>query len=158
MADHDAITLVRAQYDAWNAKNYDTMAQGVSDDFVLEGDTLPAAVRGKDGLKMFAKLNHTAFPDLEFKITDIFASPAGDQVMVMWTATGTHRGEYMTLAPTGKRGRVNGSSTYRVKDGKVTRANTFWDHATLLRQLGALPAALSATRERERPVDVRPSA
>jgi predicted ester cyclase len=77
-----------------------------------------------------------------------------------WTATGTHRGDFNGLAPTGRRGRVNGCTIYRFKNAKITRSQAFWDAATLLRQLGALPAALEAGRERttDREVDLRPSA
>lgn len=47
-----------------------------------------------------------AFPDLEITSDDQMA--VRDKVVVLWTARGTHIGEFMGIAPTGKRIEVRG--------------------------------------------------
>ena len=49
----------------------------------------------------FVKLLWSAFPDIQWKIEDMIAS--GNSVMVRFTNTGTHEGEYQGLPPTGNK-------------------------------------------------------
>jgi predicted ester cyclase len=49
--------------------------------------------------EVFARL-HRAFPDLHVTVEDLIAE--GDKVVARDSVTGTHRGEYMGLPPTGK--------------------------------------------------------
>jgi predicted ester cyclase len=47
-----------------------------------------------------------AFPDAQFTIEDLIAE--GDKVVARATEQGTHRGEFMGIAPTGKQVAVYG--------------------------------------------------
>jgi predicted ester cyclase len=44
---------------------------------------------------------------------------AGDEVAVRWSAEGTHAGEAMGMAPTGRPVRLEGMSWIKVRDGKL---------------------------------------
>jgi len=57
-------------------------------------------VKGPDGFRQRLTALHTAFPDLSETIEDIIAE--GDKVVVRNTLRGTHRGDFMGIAPTGK--------------------------------------------------------
>jgi steroid delta-isomerase-like uncharacterized protein len=77
-----------------------------------------------------------ASPDLRFDVEESFAS--GDRVASRWTATGTHRGEFRGVPPTGRAVTVHGCTVNEVREGKIARAWIYWDSATLMRQLGLL--------------------
>ncbi len=78
-----------------------------------------------------------AFPDLHFELKESLEQ--GDKISLLWVGTGTHKGTYNHIPPTGKRLQVNGTSFLEVKNGRITRATFLWDGADMLRQMGLLP-------------------
>ena len=81
----------------------------------------------------------SAFPDLRFTIEDMIAE--GDKVATCWRAAGTHQGELMGIAPTGKRVEVIGMIVSRFAGGKIVEDLEVMDTLGLLQQLGAIPEA-----------------
>jgi steroid delta-isomerase-like uncharacterized protein len=79
----------------------------------------------------------TGFPDLQLTIDDEIAQ--GDKVVYRWTVTGTHQGEFMSIAATGKTIKRSGSAIYRLVNGKIAEFWVFADNLDLMRQLGVLP-------------------
>ena len=65
----------------------------------------------------------------------------GDKVVTRWTADGTHRGELMGLAGTGKRVSVQGVVISRLKEGQIVEDYETYDVHGMMRQLGAVKAA-----------------
>jgi predicted ester cyclase len=63
----------------------------------------------------------------------------GDFVAFPWQATGTHKGAFAGVAPTGKQVTLNGINIERFRDGKVVEHWSQFDTVGLLRQMGALP-------------------
>lgn len=76
-----------------------------------------------------------AFPDVQIVIDDQVAE--GDRVASRWLNLGTHTGEFMGIAPTGKHVSFSGMSIDRIEGGKVVESWMNWDELGLLRQLGA---------------------
>ncbi|UKY50911.1 ester cyclase [Streptomyces inhibens] len=62
----------------------------------------------------------------------------GDDVVTRWTWTGTHKGEFMDIQPTGKVCTMTGVTTFRFRDGKIQEGWWHYDLVRLMRQLGAL--------------------
>jgi steroid delta-isomerase-like uncharacterized protein len=151
MAGCDLINIVKAHYDGWNARDYDAIGRALSGDFMFESDAVPAPVRGREGMKQFARTYLTAFPDLRFTIQEIIES--GGTVVAEWTATGTHRGELYGLAPTGRYATVRGCNIYHFDGDEAIRSRSYWDTAALMRQLDALPVRSEGALERERPME-----
>ena len=83
-----------------------------------------------------------AFPDLHFEVVRRIAQ---DNLVVLdWVSTGTHTGALRTpsgnsIPPTGKKGKIYGSTTYEFKDEKIAHSWTYWDRVAMLDQLGLLP-------------------
>jgi predicted ester cyclase len=78
---------------------------------------LPIEATGAQELKeVFATL-HRAFPDLHMTVEDVIAE--ADKVVVRNTVTGTHQGEYLSLAPTGRSSTYNETFILRVADGRI---------------------------------------
>jgi steroid delta-isomerase-like uncharacterized protein len=79
-----------------------------------------------------------AFPDLRYTVEDQLAE--GDLVASRWTVRGTHRGELMGIAPTGKEIELRGITIHRFAEGKIAEEWWNWDALGLMQQLGAIPA------------------
>ncbi|GAA0605539.1 ester cyclase [Streptomyces crystallinus] len=62
----------------------------------------------------------------------------GDDVVTLWTWTGTHKGDFMGLAPTGKVCTMTGTTIFRCKDGRIQEGWWHEDALGLMKQLGAL--------------------
>jgi predicted ester cyclase len=79
----------------------------------------------------------SAFPDLHFDTQELI--PTGDKVIVRWTATGTHQGELLGIAPSGMSVSIMGTSIYRLSGGQMVDEYTIWDSMGMMQQLGVIP-------------------
>jgi predicted ester cyclase len=86
-----------------------------------------------------AKVFYAAFPDLEQTIDEAFADE--EKAAVRYTVTGTHEGELMGLAPTGKQVSVSGMMTFHIVGGKVEESSCLIDQMALMQQIGAIPSS-----------------
>lgn len=68
----------------------------------------------------------------------------GDRVVVRWTHTGTHVGEFGGIPATGKTFTIDGIDIYRVADGKLCEHWHVIDQLAMLGQLGLLPESAGA--------------
>ena len=94
-------------------------------------------VHGLDGFKQFFTLLYTAFPDLVASVEDLVAE--GDKVTARWKSTGTHTGDLLGSAPTGKTVTTSGIAIYRVVAGKIVEAWGESDNLGMLQQIGIVP-------------------
>ncbi|MEE1755663.1 ester cyclase [Streptomyces sp. SP18CS02] len=60
----------------------------------------------------------------------------GDDVCTLWTWTGTHQGDFMGRAPTGRQCTMTGTTVFRCHDGKIQEGWFHFDVISLMRQLG----------------------
>jgi steroid delta-isomerase-like uncharacterized protein len=110
----------------------------VSTDMV-EHEKLPGFEPNKEGVKQWFQMMHTAFPDLQFMVDDIFA--AGQKVVARITMNGTQQGEFLGIKPTGKKIAVEGIDIVRFDNGKLVEHWGVTDAMTMMQQLGAMPSA-----------------
>ncbi len=110
-----------------------------SPDVVGHGQAQHDTVIGREQFRIFAQGFRTAFPDLKVTIDHIVEQ--GDKVVARWTATMTHKGDFLGFAPTGKKVTITGTSTQRISGGKIVEGWDNWDQLGLLVQIGAVPAA-----------------
>jgi steroid delta-isomerase-like uncharacterized protein len=89
-------------------------------------------------LKAVITMLRTAFPDLHFEIHAMLAE--GELVAFRSTMTGTHRGPFQGLLPTGKQISVAHMHFVRFVNGKTSDLWHVWDIAGLMRQLGTVAA------------------
>ncbi len=97
-----------------------------------------------EALKQFVASMLAAFPDFRITIEDQVAE--GDKVVTRWSFTGTHQGEFMGLAPTGKQVTTSGINISRIVEGKIVEEREEWDTLGFFQQLGALPQATEANK------------
>lgn len=107
----------------------------ISPDYVYHG---PAGeFKGPDGFKQMVAGTRTAFPDTHFTIDDMVGE--GDTLAVRYTWTATFKGEFMGMAPTGKKIKITSAYFYHFKDGKEVEALPFTDMLSFYQQLGIKP-------------------
>ena len=92
---------------------------------------------------------HTALPDLHVTIDDLFTSD--DKVAVRITIHGTHKGDLLGLAPTGRSMTWTGIDIYRVAEGKIAEGWAERDRLGMRQQVSGQTAprtGLSRARSR----------
>ena len=86
----------------------------------------------------------SAFPDFEMEIVGLIAE--GDRVVGHFRCSGTHRGDWLGVPPTGRRfDGVDEIYIFEVQDGKLVSAIGVEDNLTRMRQLRIEPAASATT-------------
>ena len=107
-------------------------------DYVVHDPGTPGRTGGVEGENQVAKMYRTVFADLRFSVEDVLTE--GDRSVIRWTTRGTHQGELLGIAPTGKAVAIPGISILRIAGGKIAEHWLNWDTLGLLQQLGAIPA------------------
>ena len=77
-----------------------------------------------------------AFPRYELFADEMIAE--GDNVAVCARFRGTHNGDLMGIAPTGKQVAMPFIIVYHIADGKIASFNLAFDQMDLLKQLGVV--------------------
>jgi steroid delta-isomerase-like uncharacterized protein len=138
--DH-AMTM-RSAYERINAGDLAGFGDLVADDFV-EHDDVPGLPATKDGMLDYFRLILSAFPDLRMGVEDLIASD--DKTVARVKATGTHRGEFMGVPPTGSRVEMRLIDIMRFDAGGLVCEH--WgvaDMLSLMQQLGVVPTVAPA--------------
>ncbi len=133
-------TLVRRWFEeVWNKGRVAAIDEMLASHTVMHG--LGDDLHGATDFKRFHSGYRNAYPDVTIQIDDLVAE--GDMVAVRWTAKGTHRGEGLGFAPTGRQVEFGGMGFARVTDGKLIEAWNNFDQLGMLQQLGVvnLPSA-----------------
>jgi steroid delta-isomerase-like uncharacterized protein len=134
-AENKALVL-RLFEEVWNQGNLAAIDELFAASYVRYDPTAPEA-KGLAGFKQFVTMLRTAFPDIHSTPEDLIAE--GDKVVARATWRGTHQGEYLGIAPTGKHVAVMGTVTLRIAHGKFQEGWLNMDTLGLLQQLGAFP-------------------
>lgn len=122
----------------WTTGNLDAADDFLAPNMVDHAAQMGGGLGDREGFKNQVRMFRTAFPDGHTRIDDMIAE--GDKVVLRWTDGGTHRGEFMGIAPTGRPVSITGIDIYRIADGKIVEYWANEDELGLLRQLGAIPA------------------
>jgi len=102
-------------------------------DYLMHDPAWPMEVKGPDGFKQWAgAMLEPFFSDSQ--ITGIMIAEE-DKVVVNWTWSGTHAGEFMDIPPTGRRITVGGISIHRFADGKFVESWASYDSMGMMEQL-----------------------
>lgn len=136
MSDNKEIVR-RLNEEPWSG-NFAVIDELASPDYVGYDPATPEPTRGPQGLKDFVQEYLSAFPDGRVTVDQQIAD--GDYVATRWTGRGTHQGELMGFAPTGKQVTVTGITISRIAGGKVAEEWSNWDTLGMLQQIGAVPA------------------
>jgi steroid delta-isomerase-like uncharacterized protein len=125
-------------YEAWNSHDVDTIVSYFTDDCVYEDATLGVINHGQTELKTFLHEFFNATPDLRLEVNAAFIS--GNWGGTEWIMSGTHKGDFRGIPPTGKRFSFRGASITEIHDGKFNRHTDYYDLTSILQQIGYLPS------------------
>ncbi|UDL87476.1 ester cyclase [Mesorhizobium sp. PAMC28654] len=95
----------------------------------------PANLSPKQGTVAFFKARLAAMPDLKVAIEVVVADK--DHVAASFVYSGTHKGDYFGVAPTGRALRFTSCDIFRVVDGRIVEHWGMGDIAGVLAQLRA---------------------
>ena len=128
-------TLARRWFeDHFSRGDLDAAEEILSAEFL---DHLPREEeRGIEELKDYVSVYRTAFPDIEGTVEEIVAE--ADKVVVCWKSHGTHQGEFMGVAPTGRHVTFTGMRLFRIAENKIAESWVNIDERGLQEQLGAV--------------------
>ena len=136
MSAEENKAIVSHFYEELDKGNLDVADEILSSNCVFHfpgGDGLLGPESYKEQVAPFV----TAFPDSKHIHEDMITE--GDKVVAHGTVRGTHEGEYMGIAPTGKQVMFTGIGIFRIAEGKFIEAWIEFDRLGLMQQLGAVP-------------------
>jgi steroid delta-isomerase-like uncharacterized protein len=145
-SSQDNKVIAQTTYQAFNARDLGLATSFDTD--TVEWVNLPfgATFRGRAGHRQYLENWARGFPDGKVEIRNVIAER--DWVVVEFTGRGTHQGPLAgpagEIAPTGRRVEVPFCDVFQFENGRIVRGRTYFDAATLMRQLGLLPEGAAA--------------
>jgi predicted ester cyclase len=141
-ADNKAI--VRRLFEVWNTGDVDQIDELYAPEYVADYRPYAPLRTGHAAIKAMVLGARTTFPDYHEELEELIAE--GDKVVVRLTITGTQKGPWGPIPPTGKQLRYEEILILRFADGKVVHQRGIVDNLHALRQLGVIPTPPSSTR------------
>jgi predicted ester cyclase len=117
----------------FNQKKLETIDEVCAPD-IIDHFPLPDQAPGAQGVKDMFRMYLSAFPDLRVNVEEMIAER--DLVVTRFNGEGTHKGELMGAAPTGKKVKFHGLDMVRFRDGKAAEVWHQGDDLLVLMQLG----------------------
>jgi steroid delta-isomerase-like uncharacterized protein len=121
-----------------NEGRTDLLSELALTDYV-EHDPFPGQSDGRDDFVARVELLRSAFAPLRFTVEDVIAE--GDRVVVRWSSTGRHTGEFLGIPPTDREYTISGIDIHRLDDGRMAEHWHVVDQLSQLQQLGLFPVA-----------------
>ncbi|MGE3231769.1 MAG: ester cyclase [Hyphomicrobium sp.] len=129
--------LARRFYEEFWCKGNAEAADALVAEDVIQPQLPPGWPIGREGFKQVVRLWRRGFPDMHEDIELLVAE--GDWVIGRFRLTGTHRGPFYDLEPTGRRVDIHGIDALRIVDGRVVEWIYQEDTLGLFQQLGRMP-------------------
>ena len=127
--------LLAAEFAAWNSHDPDRVVACFTPDVEYEDVAFGMTSHGSAELRQMVAGFFTNVPDMKLEI--VRSSIEGTHGSVEWVFSGTDVG----LFKTGEKFSVRGASLFELKGNKFSRNKDLYDAATIMRQVGVLPAA-----------------
>ena len=140
--DQNKALIHRLYEEALNKGNLAVVDEIIAPNYVRHG-LAPGAPLGPESTKQVFTMMRTAFPDLRITIEPMVGE--GNMVAAQLTHRGTHKGEFMGIASTGKQVTVTAIGIYRFAGNKLEEAWIQMDEIGMLQQLGAVPPVVGGS-------------
>ena len=115
----------------WNQRRFEVLPEIFAPTLILNGQEAC-----RDVIEQAISARLAAFPDMHVTVDEQVAE--GDKFSTRRTWTGTHRGMYRGIEPTGKHVTWTQISIVRLEEGKIMEDWAVADGLTLLEQLGLI--------------------
>lgn len=124
----------RLYHSVWNERRLEYIPQVIAETHALGDPTVSGRGVGPAAYRRQVERFLAGLPDLKFVVDDTVSE--GDKLVVYWTITGTHRGEFLGVPPTNKRVAFTGITINQIADGKILESTVIWDGLGLMKQFG----------------------
>jgi steroid delta-isomerase-like uncharacterized protein len=114
-----------------NGSHLNTLDTVLSPDLVVRAPLISPG--GREGFKQFFADLRRGFPDAYLRVQDFVSSR--DTIYWRWTLEGTQEEDFYGIPSSGRRIEVDGVSIDRIDRGVIVEHWSFWDPASLARQL-----------------------
>jgi len=125
--------------DVWGKQRSDAAIDVLSVDDVVQHNADGTIVSSPEW-KAFRRQLIDAVPDLDVAVENVVAN--GDEAVVRWRFTGTHRGTVFGVAGSGRPIDVVGMTWLRFRDGKIVEGWDAWNVGGLVQHLSQPAAAM----------------
>ncbi len=127
--------IVRRLYEeVWNKRRVELVDELISPSHALYDPNVSGSEVGPQAYKRQLVKWLKAFPDVRMTIEDIVGE--NEKIVVAWTLSGTHDGEFAGFPATNKKVSVEGVTINHVVNGKVIDSLVTWDALGFMKQLG----------------------
>lgn len=134
-ATSDVEQCVKDWVDIWNTGAYERLPGVLDESATVYDPGAPEGVLdGRDEFEAHLRKLRTGFPDFTISIEEMLSE--GGVVMMEWTATATHEGEFDGIPPTNREIELQGMSKTSIRDGEIVEDRVYHDFHDFLDQLG----------------------
>jgi predicted ester cyclase len=137
MSESNKALASRIPVEAFGQGHTEVIDEVLAPDFVDHGGLPPGMPPGKEGVKLLVQAVRNAFPDLAITIDHSIAE--GDFVVLHVTNSGTMKGEFGGMPPSGKHATWDAVHISRIIDGRIAEHWAVQDQLGMLQQLGFVP-------------------
>lgn len=124
----------RLYHSIWNERRLEFIPLVIADTHALGDPTVSGGATGPNAYRRQVERFTAGLPDLRFDVHETISE--GDKLVVYWTVSGTHRGEFLGVPPTNKRVSFSGITINQIRNGKIIESTVIWDGVGLLEQFG----------------------
>ncbi|MCL6562476.1 MAG: ester cyclase [Firmicutes bacterium] len=130
----EQIEMAHRYFKAWNQHDPAGIAAALVEGGTYEDPSTGRPLQGEE-IAAYADSLFTAFPDLAFQLTA--ESAFGPETMAaQWSMTGTNRGPFLGMPPTGKTVRLHGADFITFEHRGIRSVRGYFDRRTFAEQLG----------------------
>ena len=120
---------------SWAARDVDALA-GMHAEACTVSSPMFGQIKGREAVADSYVRLFSAFPDWSLTTEDLIVD--GDRVAQVFSATATHKGDFMGLPGTGRKAQIHGVRILRFSDGLIQEERRLYDFTLLLMQVGVL--------------------
>jgi len=125
----------------WNGRELDRIDEFYAPTFVADYRPYAPLREGYGGVRQMVEGAWAAFPDYREELHELIAE--GDRVVARITISGTQRGHWGPLPPTGNHAVFEEIVILEIVGGRIVRQRGIVDNLSALRQLGVIPTPRS---------------
>jgi steroid delta-isomerase-like uncharacterized protein len=135
MSEQNRALAIRWMKEVWNDRREATIAELLAEDALghLEG----VETRGRAEFEVARASLLAAFPDLRITVEETAAD--GDHVVARWSVTGTHLGDGLGFAASGRVTRFRGMTWFRFEKGRIAEGWDAWNLGAVIEELRTRP-------------------
>jgi steroid delta-isomerase-like uncharacterized protein len=152
----DEMANIRSIYEAYQARSFEQAAEAFAEDAEITNVATGDSYKGREGYLQFARAWSAAFPDLRVEVLRYHSTDSW--ALVEYAFRGTHTGALITsggfVPPTWAQVDIRLCDTAQLRDGRIVRLQTYFDTASMLRQMGLFPNSPLHTADRRAPLEL----